>query len=207
MYNASVIICPNEMNSSLFDAINELAGHSAIADDLMKVTARYLLLAIAAAVGIHWVIGRRRERATNQAMVVGAVVAALLGLAATSLIQHFYVHPRPFVDRQDVVLLINHGSDPSLPSEHAVIAFTLAGAVLWSRRLLLGSGLLLAAVALGLARIYTGLHYPADIGAAVGVGLLASALAVGVAQPLFLRLRTALVCALPRAIRSVLLLD
>lgn len=195
------------MNSLLFDAINELAGHSAIADDLAKLAARYLLLAIAAAVAIHWVIGRRRERATNQAMVAGAVVAALLGLAVTSLIQHFYVHPRPFVERQDVVLLINHGPDPSLPSEHAVVAFALAGAALWSRRLLLGWGLLLAAVALGLARIYTGLHYPADIAAAVGLGLLASFLAAGLAQPLTLRLRTTLADALPPTIRTVLLLD
>jgi undecaprenyl-diphosphatase len=194
------------MNSPLFDAINELAGHSAIADDLMKAAARYLLLAIAGAVAIHWAVGRRRERATNQAMVAGAVVAALLSLVLSSVIQHLYAHPRPFVERQDVVLLINHGPDPSLPSEHAVVAFALAGAVLWTRRLLVGAALLLAAVILGLARIYTGLHYPADIAAAVGVGLLTSFLVAGLAQPLILRLRTALACALPRAVRAVLLL-
>jgi undecaprenyl-diphosphatase len=195
------------VNSPLFDAINELAGHSAIADDLMKATARYLILVIVAAVAIRWVVGRRRERAANQAMVAGAVVAVLLGLGATSLIQHLYVHSRPFVGRQDVVLLINHSADPSLPSEHAVVAFALAGAALWSRRLLLASGLLLAALAVGFARIYTGLHYPADIAAGVGVGLLASFLGAGLAQPLILRLRTTLAWALPGSIRTVLLLD
>lgn len=195
------------MNSTLFDAINELARHSVIADDLAKDAARYLLLAMAAAVAVQWVIGRGERRATNQAMVAGAVVAAFLSIAAASLIQHFYIHPRPFVDRQDVVLLLNHGADPSFPSEHAVVAFSLAGAALWSRRLLLASSLLLAAGALGFARIYTGLHYPADIAAAAGVGLLASLLAVGLAQPLTLRLRTATTRALPPAIRTVLLLD
>ena len=195
------------MNGALFDAINDLAGHSAAADDLVKAAARYLVFAIAAAVVIYWVIGRGRQRAVNQAMVVGAVVAALLGLATASLIQHFYVHPRPFVDRQDVMLLINHSADPSLPSEHAVVAFSLAGAALWSRRLLLGSGLLLAAAALGFARIYVGLHYPADIAVAAGVGLLTSFLAVGLAQPLIVRLRTAVARVLPPTIRAVLLLD
>ncbi len=195
------------MNSALFDAINELAGHSAAADDLVKFVARYLVFAIAAAVAIYWVMGRGRQRAINQTMVAGAVAAALLSLAVASLIQHLYVHPRPFVDRQDVILLINHGADPSLPSEHAVVAFSLAGAALWSRRLLLASGLLLAAVALGLARIYTGLHYPADIAAAAGLGLLASFLAVGLAQPLIIGLRTAVARALPPVIRTVLLLD
>jgi membrane-associated phospholipid phosphatase len=106
-----------------------------------------------------------------------------------------------------VILLINHGADASLPSEHAVVAFSLAGAALWARRLLLGSGLLLAAAALGFARIYTGLHYPADIGVAAGVGLLASFLAVGLAGPLTIRLRTAAARALPQTIRTVLLLD
>jgi len=195
------------VNGSLFDAINELAGHSAIADDVMRAAAQYLILAIAGVVAIHWVVGGRPERARNQAMVVGAVVAVLVGLATTSLIQHFYVHPRPFVDRRDVILLINHSPDASLPSEHTVVAFALAGAALWSRRLLLGSGLLLAAVVLGFARIYTGLHYPADVEAGVGIGLLAGFLAAGLAQPLILRLRTGLGGALPRTIRTVLLLD
>jgi undecaprenyl-diphosphatase len=195
------------MNSALFDAINDLAGHSAVADDLAKAAARYLVFAIAAVVAIYWVVGRGRQRALSQAMVAGAVVAALLGLATASVIQHFYIHPRPFVDRQDVMLLINHGADPSLPSEHAVVAFSLAGAALWSRRLLLASVLLLAAVALGFARIYTGLHYPADIAVAAGIGLLASFLVVGLAQPLIIRLRTAVARALPPTVRAVLLLN
>jgi undecaprenyl-diphosphatase len=195
------------MNGSILDGINELAGHSVIADDLAKDAARYLLIAIAAAVAIQWVIGRGQQRTTNQAMVAGAVVAALLSLATTSLIQHFYVHPRPFVERQDVILLLNHSADASFPSEHAVVAFSLAGAALWSRRLILASGLLVAAGALGFARIYTGLHYPADIAGAAGVGLLASLLVVGLAQPVIIRLRTATARALPPTIRTVLLLN
>jgi undecaprenyl-diphosphatase len=195
------------MNSALFDAINDLAGHSAIADDLAKAAARYLVFAIAASVAVCWVVGRGQQRATNQAMVAGAVVAAVLSLAAVSLIQHFYVHPRPFVERRDVVLLLNHSADASFPSEHAVVAFSLAGAALWSRRLLLASSLLVAAAALGVARIYTGLHYPADVGAAAGLGLLASFLIVGLAEPLTIRLRATVADALPLAVRTVLLLD
>jgi undecaprenyl-diphosphatase len=128
----------------------------------VKEAARYLVLAIAAGVAACWVVGKGQRRATNQAMVAGAVVAALLSLATVAVIQHFYVHPRPFVERRDVVLLLDHSADASFPSEHAVVAFSLAGAALWSRRLLLAAGLVVAAAALGVARIYTGLHYPAD---------------------------------------------
>lgn len=195
------------MNSALFDVINELAGHSTIFDDLAKVAARYLVMAMAAAVAMRWVIVRRPERARSQAMVVGAVAAAVAGLAATSLIQHFYVHPRPFMERQDVVLLISHSADASLPSEHAVVAFALAGAALWSQRLLMGSALLVAAIAVGLARVYTGLHYPADIGAAAGLALCISFLTAGLARPLVLRLREAVALAFPVPLRTLLFLD
>jgi undecaprenyl-diphosphatase len=195
------------VNGALFDAINDLAGHSVVADDLAKAAARYLVIAIAAAVAVYWVMGRGKQRAENQAMVVGAMVAAVLGLAVASLIQHFYVHPRPFVDRQDVLLLINHSPDPSLPSEHAVAAFSLAGAALWSRRLFSAAVLLVAALALGFARIYTGLHYPADVAVAAGVGLLASFMVVGLAGTLIMQLRAGVVRALPPAVRTVLLLD
>jgi undecaprenyl-diphosphatase len=195
------------VNGSIFDAINDLAGQNIVADDLAKAAARYLVFAIAAAVAFYWVVGRGKQRAENQAMVVGAIAAAVLGLAMASLIQHFYIHPRPFADRQDVMLLINHSPDPSLPSEHAVAAFSLAGAALWSRRLLSATILLAAALVLGFARIYAGLHYPADIAVAAGVGLLVSFVVVRLAGPLIMQLRAAVVRILPRTVRTVLLLD
>lgn len=195
------------VNGSIFDAINDLAGQNIVADDLAKAAARYLVIAIAAAVAFYWVVGRGKQRAENQAMVVGAMAAAVLGLAIASLIQHFYIHPRPFMERQDVILLINHSPDPSLPSEHAVAAFSLAGAALWSRRLLSAAVLLAAALALGFARIYTGLHYPADVAVAAGVGLLVSFVVVRLAGPLIMQLRAAVVRILPHTVRTVLLLD
>jgi len=47
-----------DVNGALFDAINDLAGHSVVADDLAKAAARYLVIAIAAAVAVYWVMGR-----------------------------------------------------------------------------------------------------------------------------------------------------
>ncbi len=195
------------VNGSIFDAINDLAGQNIVADDLAKAAARYLVIAIAAAVAFYWFVGRGKQRAENQAMVVGAMAAAVLGLAMASLIQHFYIHPRPFMDRNDVILLINHSPDPSLPSEHAVAAFSVAGAALWSRRFISAAVLLAAALVLGFARIYTGLHYPADVAVAAGVGLLVSFVVVRLAGPLIMQLRAAVVRILPRTVRTVLLLD
>jgi undecaprenyl-diphosphatase len=195
------------VNGSIFDAINDLAGQNVVADDLAKAAARYLVFAIAAAVAFYWFAGRGKQRAENQAMVVGAMAAAVLGLAMASLIQHFYIHPRPFMDRQDVILLIKHSPDPSLPSEHAVAAFSVASAALWSRRFISAAVLLAAALVLGFARIYTGLHYPADVAVAAGVGLLVSFIVVRLGAPLIMQLRAAVARTVPHKVRTVLLLD
>lgn len=71
--------------------------------------------------------------------------------------------------------LIAHAADVSLPSDHATAAFVIAlaaGAFLhrgW------GAVLLAAAAAVGLARIWVGVHYPGDILAALGIAVAAVA--------------------------------
>ncbi len=83
-------------------------------------------------------------------------------------------------------------SDFSFPSSHsAVVAAVAAGLVFVNTRLaVLG---VLAAVAMGLSRVYVGAHYPHDVlaglvlGAVVGVGTIA--VAWRYATPLVVRLR------------------
>ncbi|MGW4384740.1 phosphatase PAP2 family protein [Kitasatospora sp. NPDC004531] len=82
--------------------------------------------------------------------------------------------------------------DWSFPSNHTVIAFAAAVALLYAdRRLgLLG---LLAAVLMGASRVWVGAHYPHDVAAGALVGVLVAiplALLAGRAAPLVGRLRT-----------------
>jgi undecaprenyl-diphosphatase len=172
------------MNSAAFDAINDLAGHGVVADDLAKWAAQYLLYAIVFVVACMWFVGRSRaERGANRRLVLEGVFSALIGLVAVALIQHFYHHPRPFVERTDVDLLFPHSADPSFPSEHVIVAAALAGSFIWNRRWL-GSLLMLAAGALGFARVLAGIHYPADIIAALALGVIISGLVTQMGAPL-----------------------
>lgn len=174
------------MNSLLFDAINELAGHSSAFDRLAEDMARYgafLLIVMAAS---FWFVGRSgEERAVNRTMVLSAAIAGALSLFLAQAIGHFYYHPRPFVERGDVVQLLGHGADSSFPSEHAAGAFAVAGSLFWLRR---GWGFMALGVAtlVGLARIYGGIHYPADMLAGAAMGLAVSYL-VGLGGPLIAR--------------------
>jgi undecaprenyl-diphosphatase len=73
----------------------------------------------------------------------------------------FYYRARPFVDHT-VTLLIAHPPDASFPSDHLAVAGALIVA-LWpvlGRTRWWWIGL---SVAIGLARLFVGVHYPTDI--------------------------------------------
>jgi undecaprenyl-diphosphatase len=188
------------MNSFLFDAINELAGHWSAFDRLAEDVARYgafLLILMAAS---FWFVGRSGgERAVNRTMVLSAAVAGALSLFLAQAIGHFYYHPRPFAERGDVVQLLGHATDSSFPSEHAAGAFAVAGSLFWLRR---GWGLVALGLAalVGLARIYAGIHYPADILAGAAIGLAVSYL-VGLGGPLIAQVEVLTRRFMPRLLR------
>jgi membrane-associated phospholipid phosphatase len=87
--------------------------------------------------------------------------------------------PRPFM-RGLSPLYIPHGQRPGLPSTHASVMFTLAFMMIF-RRASVGPGTALLVVALltSWARIYLGIHFPADIAAAAVLAALACAVCAG----------------------------
>lgn len=171
-----------DLNGSLFDAINGLAGRSSIADDAMKLAANYAIYVVAAIIVASWFIRTVNDR-ERRIGAYTALSAAALALAVALAIQQFYVHQRPFVVRGDVNLLIRHSADASFPSEHTTASFGMAGG-LWPyrRRLALLAGSFAALT--GFARVYVGIHWPADVAGGAAIGLLAAA-ALYYARPLF----------------------
>lgn len=187
-----------DLNGSIFDAINGLAGHTTIIDDAMKFAAQYVIFGVFALVVASWFV-RGGNDESRRIAVYTAVLTGALSIAVAMVIQHFYVHQRPFVTRSDVVLLIKTSADASFPSEHATAAFALAAGVAMYR---LRYGLLLTALAalISFARVYAGIHYPFDVlgGAAIGGGI---ALALRPARPAFEWLDRTIV---PRIVPAVL---
>jgi undecaprenyl-diphosphatase len=159
-----------DLNGSIFDRINDLAGRSSGLDRLMEFSAQYLVFVIAAIVMGSWLVRAGVGGPNRRVAVYTAVASTAVALLITMIIQHVYTHPRPFVARNDVVLLVNHSADPSFPSEHATAAFAMAaGLGLYRPRF----GLLLLSLAslTAFARVFVGIHYPGDVagGAAIGI--------------------------------------
>lgn len=132
----------------------------------------------------------------RRAVVLWVIVACLIAYGLNLLIEQLVFEPRPFVSHQ-VHLLIAHSADDSFPSDHTAWSFAVVGMLLWTfwPRLLPRKGMragkepvvdvggrrqlwafLAVAVvigcAIGVARVFVGVHYPDDIVAGAVDGLI-----------------------------------
>jgi len=175
------------LNGEILDWINDLAGNSSLLDHAMEAAANYAIYAIVALAIASWFVRSGRTDGHRMAVYAGGI-SAVISIAIALVIQHFYVHQRPFVLHSnplvlnsDVTLLVHHSADASFPSEHATGAFAIAAGVGTYRHRL---GLLLLALAAltAFSRVYVGIHYPADVAGGAAIGVLV-ALALWFARP------------------------
>lgn len=159
------------MDTRLFEAINGLAGRQDAVDDLFEMIAHYgPFLMIAVLLGLWFWPASRARRDQLQTSAIVATLSATLALGVNQVIIHLWDRPRPFAAHA-ATLLLAPSKDPSFPSDHATFAFAIAVAVLLVARRL-GWLLFIFAALLGLARVWTGEHYPSDVIAGAAIGSL-----------------------------------
>ncbi|MEV4509180.1 phosphatase PAP2 family protein [Dactylosporangium sp. NPDC049525] len=175
-----------KVNYQLFQLINDRAGRVDGLDDVMEFAADRLIYGVFAgfAAIVVWALLRRRLEA-----VAKVFAALLLAFAGAQLLSHLNGQPRPFQTHR-VHQLIAHAPGVSLPSDHATAAFGIALAVGVFLHRGWGMVLLVAAAALGLARIWVGVHYPGDIAAALLVAVAAVAVVAHTPFATFVRKST-----------------
>jgi undecaprenyl-diphosphatase len=99
-------------------------------------------------------------------------VAAFAAWLVNQGIGELFFRPRPFAAIATVRLLINKSAlDKSFPSDHAALAFALAGAILLINRRWGWTFIAIAAL-ISIARVYVGVHYPSDVLAGALIGLI-----------------------------------
>lgn len=125
---------------------------------------------------------RRRPRAFPWTPVLATAALLAASLAASGL-KELAGRARPPLADPGLSALVTLPGDPSMPSGHAATA-AAAAVVVALRHPRLRLPVLALALAIGLSRIYLGVHYPADVlaglalGAAVGAAVVAAAGAV-----------------------------
>lgn len=171
-----------DADRALFLWINGLAGHAPLVDGAMQWLASDYLAPVGIALTLTalWLIGG--DAATRQRYQIGmftALIAMALANLAVFLLNAIYFRPRPFLglDAADITLLMYMPTDSSFPSNSAAAAFAIAAAV-WRVNRRIGAALFAVAVAYGFARVYAGVHYPADIAGGALVAFMMTAVAL-----------------------------
>jgi len=152
----------------VFKIINDFAGQNAILDKIGVFFAEYLpyIIGVGALIfAICWFVKNKSWKVLWQAP---AAVILSRGVI-TEAIRFLWHRPRPFVGHT-VNLLINHEASGSFPSGHTTFLFALAVIIyFWNKKL--GWLFFVLSFLACLARIFVGVHYPADILAGMAIGI------------------------------------
>ena len=137
-------------------------------DNLVIFLAKYLIFIVVLMVFGAWLQAKVKIRwQLGLSVFLAVIIAIILGRLAAKL----YFHPRPFITN-GTVPLIAHANDNGFPSDHALVAATLATAVYFYWRKL-GITLIVLALLVGLGRVWAGVHWPIDILGGLIIGAFA----------------------------------
>ncbi len=141
--------------------INGFVGRWPMLDVLGMFAATGLLFVLVALVVLVLVRTLPAERALISVELIGTLVIAY---AVSQFIGVVAFRERPFVQHPVRQLIVKDVNEKSFPSDHATLAFAIAipaAAVIrrrWAQVLLLAS-----AAAVGVARVFVGVHYVSDV--------------------------------------------
>jgi undecaprenyl-diphosphatase len=159
----------NDLNRELFLALNGSPTSPRIALAFAIFAAKYLIVLVPLHLVLIWLGGDRKMRFVG----VTAFLALVIAIGINQAIGYVAFTPRPFVVGLGTQL-IEHRDSSSLPSNHATIFFTYAAVLLLLSKRALGLVFGLLGLLVAWSRIYLGIHYPIDMGAAALTSLVAA---------------------------------
>lgn len=149
------------MDDKLFFLIHGLAGHWAPLDLLGIFFAQYAIYPFFLIV-LPCVWYRKKPGESILALACAGVINLVIG--------HFFFRARPFVTLHLAPLISGVSQGKSFPSDHTAAAFALATvfALTYPQWKWVAYAV---ALAIGIARVYVGVHYPGDVLGGIGVGI------------------------------------
>ena len=162
----------------MFEKINGLANNSKILDFIGIFLADYFQY-ILGAILIALFIWKK-----NRLMVISAAISVFLSrLIIAEIIKNIVHRARPYVVLETARKIINGNTDfKSFPSGHAAIFFAIATAVYLHNKKL-GIWFFVAAILMGIARIFVGVHWPTDILAGAMIGIVSGIIISRIIRP------------------------
>lgn len=165
-------------NISLFFFIYNFSHHFQFLDTLMVFITQYFIYLT---IILMLILGFKGKTQEKKAMLL-AILALPIAILLIKSIHIFYLEPRPFVNYHFLPLADNT-PDASFPSRHATIMAVIAFAYTFFKSKWSALFLLLM-IAVGISRIYIGVHYPLDVAGGFIVGISALIIALSLTKVL-----------------------
>ncbi len=174
-----------------FRQVNDLAAATGWLHTPMRWWAEYGVVLFAGLLLAGWWLARTDGDPARMATALWAPLGVLVAVAVNQPVGHLVAERRPYDVLRGVLVLVPRTTDFSFPSDHAVMAGSVAAGLWWVDRRL-GIVAALAAVAMAFARVYVGAHYPLDVVAGLALGATVTGLGLAVTRGVLLRLVAAL---------------
>jgi undecaprenyl-diphosphatase len=167
-----------QIDYRIVEYLNSFAGRSQLLDRTMHAVTTLVLLQGAVFISLIWYLWFACPDTTSRGRVLaGTLTAAIAGMTSRALQLVVPSHLRPLHTPQlNFVLPVSVEPDAlnhfnSFPSDHGVVFFGLS-ATIYRLNPWLGIGAFIWTTAIDTARIYEGYHFPSDIIASAGLGVL-----------------------------------
>lgn len=175
------------IDTRLFLTVNGFAQSTPWLNPVVLAYAGYGIVLFAGLVVAGWWVARRRADVAVMAAAIWVPIGTVIAVGVNQPIAELVGERRPYEVLPDILVLGQRSTDPSFPSDHAVMAGAVtAGLFLVSRRL--GVITLLAAALLAFSRVYIAAHFPQDVLAGLVLGATVSLLGYLAVRPLLVRL-------------------
>jgi undecaprenyl-diphosphatase len=165
----------------LFKAIYDVSLHHHWVGSLFNVVENVSIPVMVLATVALWFLARPGGDRKWKLAAGNGLAAAALALVVDQVIHAIYDRPRPYESH-----LISHPwtskTDPSFPSDHSSASFAIAFAILMIDPLV-GAVFVVAAVLIGVGRVFIGAHYPGDVAASLVVAAISAFVVVRLGRP------------------------
>jgi membrane-associated phospholipid phosphatase len=162
------------LDDRLLGDINDLARHTGWLHGAIRGYATYGLVLFAALMLAALLIHRTGSD-RSLAAAGWSALATLIAVGVNQPLVAAFHEARPYATHHGLLVLATRSSDPSFPSDHAVMAGA-AAAGLWLASRALGAIAAAGAVVMAFSRVYIAAHYPWDVVAGLAFGVLVAAL-------------------------------
>jgi len=151
----------------IFELINQYAGKSEYVDYLAIFFAKYLPYILAFVL----LIFLAKNFNKYLPLILRAVGAGILArFIFTEAIRLFWEKSRPFIEN-NVNQILEHSFSASFPSGHASFFFALS-TVIYAYNKKAGTSFFVASFLISISRVFSGIHWPADILAGAIIGII-----------------------------------